>query len=218
MAKKTATKKGSNLFALDHDAILDTVRDANAALLARTVSLAEAFDRMPVTLDTDDLVERARGFRAQIEAAARDLRLARLEDGRPFRDADATVKGFFAEPEQRMARIEREVRNRLTAVALRARPPPSNDAPQSIALGTTFDGRAVAQATPAPLPAHEAPAAASAIRLRWEIAHVDRATLDLEALRMFLTSAALEAACRKHLDENGPNTLPGVTYREVAVD
>jgi hypothetical protein len=53
--------------------------------------------------------------------------------------------------------------------------------------------------------------------MRWEVDGVDRAALDLEPLRFYLTDAALLAACRKHLEENGPHSLPGASYREVAV-
>jgi len=42
------------------------------------------------------------------------------------------------------------------------------------------------------------------------------AAIDLEALRLFVTHAAILAACRKHLDENGPDSLDGAQYRQVA--
>ena len=68
----------------------------------------------------------------------------------------------------------------------------------------------------APNSAATVPLAIAGIRLDWEILSFDHAAIDLEALRPFLTEASILAACRKHLEENGPNTLDGVRYRQVA--
>ena len=218
MAKSANRGKGSNLFSLEHDAIRAILAEANAGLLARAESLAGALDRMPAVLDSDELVERARRFRAQAAAAAEELRQARLNDGKPFRDADGVVKAFFIDAEARMAGIEREVRRRLTEAALRAEPPaepPRAPGPPASAAGACGTLPEEADAPNAAAPS--AVQAAAAIPLRWEVAGFDRARLDVEALRIFLTDAALLAACRKHLEENGPHRLDGATYRQVAI-
>ena len=56
------------------------------------------------------------------------------------------------------------------------------------------------------------------VALKWEVASVDRATLDLEKLRPYLTEYALKLAAKAHLDENGPNALQGVTYNQTLVN
>ena len=54
------------------------------------------------------------------------------------------------------------------------------------------------------------------IELVWSVKDIDRATLDLEKLRKYLSEASLFTACRKHLKEHGPETIKGVWYEEVA--
>ena len=53
------------------------------------------------------------------------------------------------------------------------------------------------------------------VALKWEVAGVDRATVDLEKLRPYLTEYALRLAAKAHLDENGPNAVQGVTYAQT---
>lgn len=216
---KTKAALGSNLFAVDLDGIRAILAEANAPLLGRVENLAAALERVPRTLDTDALIERARTYQAQLLAARKELRRARLADGKPFREADGVVKAFFAAADQGLLVAERELRRRLTEAALRSKPPaapPTPTAPRP--LVESFDGRRLGEGqvlAPAPAPP-AAPAAAATIPLRWEVAAVERWTVDLEALRPFLTEACLLAACRRHLEENGPQALSGVAYREVA--
>lgn len=61
------------------------------------------------------------------------------------------------------------------------------------------------------------PEVAEEIKMSWEIENIDREVIDLEALREHLTDAALMNAARKHLNSNGPHTLHGASYKQVAV-
>jgi hypothetical protein len=57
------------------------------------------------------------------------------------------------------------------------------------------------------------------IPLIWQIQEVSRDALDLEAIRPFLTEAALLTAARAHLKVHGPHSLTGVKYiQSAAVD
>ncbi len=206
----------SNLFAIDHDAIRSTLGDANAPLLRRRDDLLAASARAPELLDTDEDIDRARLFARQLDDAIREARAARLADGRPFRGASATVKRFFDDIEGPLKSASRTILARLTDTAHRGRrmqtETPVSAPPTPV--GIDVSGEPVVTAAP-----RQAPSAAAAhreIMLVWSIESVDRATLDLEALRDYLTEASILAACRKHLADHGPRPLAGVQYREVA--
>ncbi len=204
----------SNLFAIDYDAISATLADANAPLLRRRDDLLAASARVPEQLDTDEDVDRARRFAGQLDEAIRETRKARLSDGRPFRDALATVKRFFDEIDKPLQNASRSILKRLTDAAHRVRPTPGETpvpAPPA-AIGIDHSGEAIVTTAPhrSPHPLHPE------IKLAWSIEDFDRATLDLEALRDYLTEAAILAACRKHLADHGPQKLSGAVYQEVA--
>ncbi len=206
----------SNLFAIDHDAIRATLADANAPLLRRRDDLLGASGRAPELLDSDQDIDRARLFARQLDEAIREARVARLSDGRPFRAASATVKRFFDEIEEPLKRASRTILKRLTDTAHRGRrnqtETPVSAPPTPV--GIDVSGEAVVTAPPLHSPT--AAAAHREIMLVWSIESFDRATLDLEALRDYLTEASILAACRKHLADHGPRQLPGAVYREVA--
>ena len=56
----------------------------------------------------------------------------------------------------------------------------------------------------------------SDIELVCSVKAFDRATLELEQLRNYLTEVSLLSACRKHLREHGSEKIMGVWYEEVA--
>ncbi|WP_420869090.1 hypothetical protein [Cereibacter azotoformans] len=64
--------------------------------------------------------------------------------------------------------------------------------------------------------APEAAVPAAAVAMTWEVEAVDRETVDLEALRPYLSERVILSAARKHLETRGPHTLCGVIYRQVA--
>ena len=208
-------KGDSNLFAIDYDAIETTLRDANERLIKRGADLLAAFSRMPDSLASDEDVTSARRFAGQLDEATKEARRARLSDGRPFKDATATVKAFFDGIEKPIKEALEVVLKRLTDAAHRSRPGP-DDIPVSAPapVGIDISGETIVTAksyqSPQLTPPHEE------IQLAWSIEGFDRAKLDLEALRNYLTDAAILAACRKHLAGHGPHKLLGVSYCEVA--
>ncbi len=211
---RRARTRDSNLFAIDYDAISATLADANAPLLRRRDDLLAASARVPEQLDTDEDVDRARRFAGQLDETIREARKARLSDGRPFRDASATVKSFFDEIDKPLQNASRTILKRLTDAAHRVRPTPGETPVQAppAAIGIDISGEAIVTTAPQPSPHPLHPE----IKLAWSIEDFDRATLDLEALRDYLTEAAILAACRKHLADHGPQKLSGAVYREVA--
>lgn len=213
MASGQKPGRSSNLFSIDHNAILATLHEANTALLRRVEMLAAALERMPGSLTDAETVEKAKIYRKQIAEARSEVRSARMADGKPFREAGEVVKEFFAKVETRLTETEAEVGRRLTASALRlaaARSVPP--APVRPPIGHAFDGTPVVEASSGSPPREAVPD----IALLWEVDRLDRRAIDFVALGRFFTDASILAACRKHLDAHGPHTMPGVVYRQVA--
>ena len=119
-------KANSNLFAIDYDAIETTLGDANERLIKRSADLLAAFSRMPNSLLSDEDVTSARRFAGQLDDATKEARRARLSDGRPFKDAAATVKAFFDGIEKPIKAALEIVLKRLTDAAHRGRPEPDD--------------------------------------------------------------------------------------------
>lgn len=101
MARKAST--GGNLFATDTEAIKTLLADANQRLLERTDDLLAAYSRVPESLSSDDEIAKARRFARQLDQAGKDARSARLADGRPFREATATVKALLLACDKHLA-------------------------------------------------------------------------------------------------------------------
>lgn len=208
----------SNLFAIDIEAVLRAIAEANSELVDRHNKLMDALHRMPPHLEYDDDIERAKRFAEQLKDDARRCRSARLADTKPLNMLVKRVEAFFKTMEKQanaardevMAALSEEGRRR--AAQVRGSPQHIPPTPETVMINRET-GEVLAALTPPAVP-RAAPAAA--IPLTWHIDTVDRATVDLEALRPFLTDAALLTAARAHLKANGPHTLPGATYVEKA--
>jgi hypothetical protein len=138
-----------------------------------------------------------------------------LSDGRPFKDAGTKVNAFFERTEKPLKQAHATVLERLTEAAKQVQSieeiAPVTP-PEPIDIGVS--GETVITAVP-PQPS-QPKSTREEIELTWSVNDFDRANLDLEALRSYFTEAQILAACRKHLDDHGPNMLEGVRYRKVA--
>ena len=165
---------------------------------------------MPVSLESEEDINRANRFSRQFDDAIRETRRARLSDGRPFKSATATVKMFFDEIEGPLKVGLKSVLGRLTEAA---RSSPSAPAAASDTVGIDVSGETIVSVKSSQSPR---PAASAKIQLVWSVESFDREKLDMEVLRRYLTDAAILAACRKHLADYGPQKLAGVSYHETA--
>jgi hypothetical protein len=205
-------KRDSNLFSIDHNAIRAVLADANRKLIERKDELCSALQRVPETLALPDHIARAQVFARQLQAALQESRSSRLSDGRPFRDATATLTAFFAQIDGPLQSAIATIRERLTEAALRSSDDP-NRPERTVSVGVDISGDEVIAASRSP---SGAAGDHGDIDLDWEIAAVDRKALDLESLRLFFTDSCLMTACKKHLAAHGPRALNGITYRQVA--
>ncbi len=214
MVKK---RLGRNLFAVDYESISSTLTEANRILLDRRDVLMADFGRIPKSLQTMPDIDVAQGFAKKINELLDEAKRARLDDGRPFTEASKTVKSFFDRIDGPLKAILAELTSRITVAAKKQQ--------QLAALEATKN--ATASSAPASIGAHTGkPILAvvsiqsgtpSAPALEWVVEDFDRQNLDLDALRPYLTDAAIFVACRKHLEAHGPNKLRGVAYDQRAV-
>jgi hypothetical protein len=215
MARKAG---GRNLFALDQGSIESTLAEANASLMRRRDDLLKDFDKLPGRLETEAEIEAARAFADELEDLLAEAKKARLSDGRPFAEAGKLIKSFFARIEGPLKSMLEEVVDRVTDVGLRQLEQVADEEDLD-------DDDAEEDADPLPSPAIRATGgapiiskatASTQIAMAWIVSEVDQQTVNLEELRRFFTESALLAACRRHLEENGPHRLKGVTYEQVA--
>ncbi|MCC6736906.1 MAG: hypothetical protein IT534_12380 [Bauldia sp.] len=224
------TPRGRNLFAIDQASIESTLAEANGALITGRDRLLRAFRAIPESLDTIEDIEKSQAFAQDLDDLLTEAKKARLSDGKPFTEAGKTVKEFFARIEGPLKATMDELHHRVTQAALRQRRKAAEEAARlAAAEAAARRGAEVLPLRPPPSPEPVAivrgQGGASVITkvepsanipLVWVVDGFDRDAIDLEALRAYLTDAAILAACKKHLEAHGPNTLPGVSYDQVA--
>lgn len=211
----------SNLFAIDIDAVLRAIADANAGIVDRHHELMNKLHQVPPHLESDDEIERAKRFAEQLKEDANRCRSARLTDTKPLNLLVKRVEAFFKILEKQASAAREDIMTALSDVGRRRatfaraaspllEPSPT---PETVMINRET-GEVLAAATLPGVP--RAPNSTTIIPLSWHIENVDRSMVDLEALRPFLTDAALLIAARAHLKAKGPHTLPGATYVEKA--
>jgi hypothetical protein len=196
-------------FQIDHNKIRSILANAYISLRQRRDDVIAAFAKLPNQLTTDEDIELAQGVVRELNETREAARRDRLSDQKPFKDASATVQECFEDIEKSLQGALSKVLNRIADVA-RSRQP------NFPADRSTADPVATAGETPIVTNSPLAKVLGPEIELVWLVKDIDRATLDLEKLRNYLTDAALFTACRKHLKEHGSEKIKGVWYEEVA--
>lgn len=206
----------SNLFAIDLDAAERVVTEANPELLRRHAQLMAAFQRLPSSFETADNIARAKTFARQLRESASQCRATRLSDTRPLRDLLRRVDTFFKKMEKEAIDACSVVVDQLSSLG-----PASPTAGSPGNLGATVDQPSATVLISAESGEILGSGSLSSHPRRttgfdWVVSGVDRDTVDLEALRPFLTEASLLHAARAHLKAEGPNALFGATYKQRA--
>jgi hypothetical protein len=190
-----------NWASLDQAELTALLPERHADLLARRDALLAAMARVPDPLDTPDAVARAQKFAVLLRAARNGADTTRKDDKQPFIAAGKHVEAFFKSVIAPLDEALRELQHRLTDARLVA----------------------IEQAVPSAIPTPEAPPPSAAtpvidstsIEAVTTVVAIDRAALDMEALRDVFTDRELMDAVQRHLRRHGP-TLAGVAYHDVA--
>lgn len=213
----------SNLFAIDVDAALRAIEDANKPLVERHNALMEAFDRVPPSLETEDDILRGKKFARLLNDAYGRCRKARLSDTKPIKDLLKRIEAFFKAMEKESLDARKEIvaslgvagRRRISEVALMTASK-ATSASDDVMMVNHETGEVVGTLSAAVTGGDQE---VGLISLSWHVEKVDRSTVDLEALRPFITYKALLAASRAHFKANGPYSLHGATYiQEASLD
>ena len=189
------TSRDSNLFTINLDDIRNRLAEANAELTKRTEALLTTFEGFPDHLQTQGDLELARRLADDLVSQHKEVRQARLSDGRSFQDAGKAVKEFFGPYEKSLQQAVTSLVEKLTKATLE---PPSQAKPR-------VDG----------VEEHATVDAPPLIDVAWAVESIDRDTVDLEALRRYFTDNSILAACKKHLTDHGPNEVRGVKYTKT---
>jgi hypothetical protein len=196
-------------FQIDHNKIRLILTNAYISLRQRRDNVIAAFAKLPDQLATDEDIELAQRIVRELNETREAARRDRLSDQKPFKDASAMVQEFFDDIEKPLQGALKDVLNRIADVA-RSRQP---NFPADASPG---DAVAIAGETPIVTNSPLAKVLGPDIELVWSVKGIDRATLDLEKLRDYLTEVSLFTACRKHLKERGSEQIKGVWYERVA--
>jgi hypothetical protein len=214
-------KNTSNLFAIDFDALVNAIQEANAPLAKRCQDLIDAGDRFPSDLSNDDQVGRAHKFARLLDMQIKECSKARLNDTKPFKDVTKKIESFFRTFEDRLKSVQGRVLDALSRVALRARADNQRstvtysdvdadaESAESPSTKTTIVNTQTGQVYASVLPSERT---ADVIPTVWKIDSISRLDIDLEALRPYLTTHALLQAANKHLSVHGPHSLRGAAY------
>lgn len=210
----------NNLFAIDIEAVLRAVEDANKPIVDQHKALMGALDRVPVRLETEEEVNRAKRFVGQLEGANKKSRRVRLEETKPIRELLKKVDGFFKKMENEAADARKVVLDKLSDAGRRLNTPRRLDPdeyqetkanetiitnPQTGEVNGTVFSRS------SKLMADE-----DLIPLTWRVSQIDHDNVDLEALHPFISETAILNAACGHMREHGPNVLRGVKYTQEA--
>ncbi len=203
-----------NLFGLDPAAVAPALAEANEALLARRDALLAALERVPDPLPDAAAAERVYRFGGQLRAALTEARRAKTGDCAPLRRGQKAADAFFEEVSRPLERALRRVEALLTRAA----------APPAATMPAEAPGDAGGAASPEALPAGTPPDTTSGdladppgadLPTVWRAARVERAGLDLEALRPLFTDGELDRVVARWLEARGPAPLAGVVWHRV---
>ncbi|MBT0957392.1 hypothetical protein IV417_08340 [Alphaproteobacteria bacterium KMM 3653] len=139
---------------------------------------------------------------ADLAVLRKELQQARLGEGATFAEATQRIKAWFGPYEARVQSAQEYLAGMLANLEME-QTSDTKEMPRQPALpALTESGRDPSSADNTTSDQHS----------QAEITAVDRDTVDLEALRPYLTDYSLLIAAKRHLAEKGPGTLKGAEY------
>lgn len=212
IAEDQSASIGHNFDPLDPEAIRARLADKHGALLTRASSLTEAAARLPEKIEDDETNAKMGDFVKQIGGAHKALEAARKTEKAPYDDAGKVVHGFFTGPQGKLEEVKRTAEARMSGY-MRAKADAERKRREEEArrlaeeAAAKNDESAFEQASgevemiEASKPAemvrqHSDLGTVATLRTSWEFEVLDRAKVDLEALRPYLGADAVDKAIR----------------------
>jgi polyhydroxyalkanoate synthesis regulator phasin len=200
----------SNILAIDSDAILRAVRDANQGLIDPHNELHSRCERLSNVLSKSEQVEEAKNLADELKRDAARWQRARLADTKPLKALLDKIESFFKEAETASKTARASIVSSLDALRQAVRAQDASPFASEAVIVNSETGEVLAQ-----ISSHtETRKVIESIPTTWDVVSVDRQALDLEALRGCFTDYQLLMAARKHMEVYGNRNLRGATYEQ----
>jgi len=230
--KRRRQAHNSNIFSINFEAIEKYLEDANRPLILKAEEIIQRASSFPDAIDSNSTAEDIIKFLKELRAHQKEVRQARLSDGRPFTDAAGVVKEWFGKTEERLKASDIQLASKLSsytsAVAKKAEEVRKRNAElesldlgqkeNQIEIGHASSGEPiVTMATPASpiVPIIEEEPEVPDVQLIWQAKEFDIQSLNLEKLRPYFSEYAVKSAINAHVKDHGPNQIEGVKYEQV---
>jgi hypothetical protein len=200
----------SNILAIDSDAILRAVKDANVSLIGPHTVLQTRCERLPKSLSTSEQIEEAKSLAEDLKKDAARWQRARLADTKPLKNLLERIEGFFKEMETTSKSARASIVSSLESLRKVFTENETSHPFNEAVIVNTETGEVLAQISAS----DDRRQAIETIPTKWDVASVDRQTLDLEALRGCFTDHQLLMAAKKHMEMYGSRSLRGATYEQ----
>lgn len=181
----------SNLFSINLDEIEDIITDANAELLKQFEDMQNKIITIPEKISNENQSKEAKKTLSELKVIMSDFKKARLDDGRPFTDASKIVKNWFNDRENQLKKNLNDLNKKISDFLL------------------NIEEIEMENQNISPLRKN--------VPVTWSVADFNREEINIEQIKMYITDFAIQKALEKHLKENGPNKLTGVSYEKNAI-
>lgn len=203
---------GHNSDPFDPDAIRARLADAHGTLIERASTLVEASGRIPEKIEDDETNNRMGDFVKQIGTANKALETARKSEKEPFDAGGKIVHGFFTAQQGKLDEVKRLAEARMTGYmrakadaerrrrdeeARRLAEEAAAQNNESAFEQASEEVELIEASKPAEMVrSHSDLGTVSTLRTSWEFEVTERGKIDLEALRPYLGSDAIDKAIR----------------------
>ena len=206
------SQRGSNLFAIDLATIERILGEANSKLIDKVENHLEGGRRLYTDGVSEENIEDFNSFFSTTKEIKKEVRSARLSDGRPFTAAQKVVKNWFSKPESKLKKAEDTLREKLNEYlkdkAQRSAETRKNPIPAE-PIGTTYDGISIVSGQ-SPEPSQEG----FELSTEWVVEDFNLAELNLNLLKDFFTETEIKRALKRQMQRIGPNKMQGVSYAQ----
>lgn len=192
-------------------------------LVTRIDKLLAAAERVPASIKDDEEAEKFSDFRKQLLSAQKAADTVRLEDRKLLNTLGDTVHAFWTRRtgrlDEALTPVTKAIKSYLDKKEAAAKAAQEKELQKQRAAAE----KAISKGKePPPVVAVQEPVkatvtgdygATSGTRKFWTFKNIDRAAIDLEALRPYLTPDAIESALRQYI-KAGNRTIKGATIFE----
>jgi len=216
MARRTH-QHGSNLFKIDLDTVLKTIKDVNKDLLINTDKLLNELENLPKNLSNDIELKVVQDFIVKLSQHKKEVAQSRLSDSKPFSEATKKIKNWYGAIEDKLKIVENNLSNIVNLYVNKQFQEEStvekdNTNQENGVVGLDYSGEPIVSINNNQTSYIEKKSILYNLKTTWEIESFDRDEVPIEELRQYFSDYSIKLALSKHMTKNGPNKLAGVKY------